>query len=728
LKKFILFIISFICLFIKVNALTEAPIDITSMSVVEIETALEKGYITSEQLVNLYLERIEAYDDKFNSINTINEHVIEQAQELDKLRSEGTIKGELHGIPIVVKCNIDVYGMPTTAGSKSLKDNYPTKNAYAVQKLIDEGAIILASTNMSEFAFSAVKSTSSYGTVKNVFEPEYTTYGSSGGSAVAVKAAFAPVALGTDTNSSVRLPASGAGLVGIRPTLGLVSRNGVIPYDIERDTIGVISSNVEDSSLILNIISGEDSNDSETEGFVKTDINLDSTSLEGVNIGVATQYIYGTGSGITGTTDSEIKELIESSIKELQDAGANIIYLDNFVKSSNLTIASTTQAGITMCDSFNEYIKNTTGTIRNFRSLATASGHIYSLKGYLKGCGLSQSGKTNRDKQKAIYRNYISNIFDENNLDVVLYPTLKNKIYLLSSTTKNISPGSSLGSVIGYPSISIPMGTISDGFSYNIEFISKANNEEKLYNVAYEYEKINGNKITTSSLTPSLYEIPESVTELVNLYNDTYENSNDEEWLNKVKDYFKDYNNITNKEEKANELLTLYRDTINDKENDKKEINITSIKNKTNYILKIFILIIIIIFLIFIIEFIKFKIKTSKKRKVKITKITKQPKTIIINDKIDTTPVTEPVTKKKSTTKKNQTKKKTTKKTNYSNKSKNNSNTKKKTTNKNNTNKNKKTNQKNYNKKKTNVNNKSKQNNKKQNNKKKSSNTKKTKK
>ena len=115
-------------------------------------------------------------------------------------------------------------------------------NSFVVQKLIDAGAIVLGSTNMSELAFSAKNSYSSYGQVYNVFNPLYTPYGSSGGSAVAVSAGFAAIALGTDTNSSVRLPASGAGLVGLRPTLGLVSRSGVVPYDIERDTVGILSN------------------------------------------------------------------------------------------------------------------------------------------------------------------------------------------------------------------------------------------------------------------------------------------------------------------------------------------------------------------------------------------------------------------------------------------------------------------------------------------------------
>ena len=557
-KYLIFFIASFFLILSCVFALTEAPVDITKMSLIEIEEALNKGYITSEQLVNIYLERIEEYNDKFNAINQINENAIEQAKELDRMRKEGNIRGKLHGIPIIVKCNIDVYGIPTTAGTKSLKDNMPKKDAEVVQYLVDEGAIVLASANMSELAFSASDSYSSYGHVWNVFNNnKYTPYGSSGGSAVSVKAAFAAAALGTDTNSSVRLPAAGAGLVGIRPTYGLLSSEGVIPYDYERDTVGILSSTVKDSSLLLEIIS---------DGKYKS---TNKGSLEGVNIGVATQYVTGNKSyqGIKGLTDEDINDLTLKSIKKLEDAGANIIYLDNFVKDSNISIATDTYAGITMCYYFNQYIKGTTGTIRSFTQLANSSGHVQGLSGYVTQCdAIKESSKEKRDKKKETYRNYVSNVFDENNLDVILYPTLKNKVYVIGEG-KNISPGSSLGSVIGYPSITVPMGTLSDGFSYGIEFLSKDLDESKLYNVAVAFEEVNGNEVETSPLTPSLYEISDDVINLNKIYEENLDNISTKDWISDVKDFYLNYNSIDNKDEKVKKLLDDYHENYETKKN-----------------------------------------------------------------------------------------------------------------------------------------------------------------
>ena len=598
-KNISIFFIMLLFLMVRCHAQTIAPVDITTSSIEELRMDLSYGFITSETLVKLYLERIEAYDYQFNAIRTINEHAIEQAQKLDQERLSGNIRGPLHGIPILVKCNIDVYGMPTTAGTKSLSDNYPNENAYVIQKLIDAGAIILASTNMSELAFSARDSYSSYGYVRNVFNNEYTPYGSSGGSAVGVKAAFAAAALGTDTNSSVRLPAAGAGLVGMRPTFGLVSRTGVIPYDIYRDTVGVISSTVSDNALILSVIAGADSSDSVTNSSKGFTLSNKKFSLKGINIGVPTEYLKGAGNsgGVASKTDEDIYNIATKAIANLETAGANIIYLNDFVKNSNINIASSTQSGITMCDGINKYLKGTTGTIRTFKQLANSSGHVQSLGGYLSGCGVGDKQSDKKSGQKSVYRNYVDNYFTENNLDLIVYPTLKNKPGKYNAGVANISPGSSLGSVIGYPSITIPMGYDSDGFAYGLEFFSTANQEELLYNVGIEFEKANGNKVTSSPLTPSLYEVPNEVDELITDYISViarnYHDKKELQWIENVEIYFKDYNNYEDVKEEAQKLLQIYQDDIVSN-----SLNITRI-----FVYLLFILITIIIVKVFFNEF-----------------------------------------------------------------------------------------------------------------------------
>ena len=328
-----------------VLANTKAVVDITSMSITQLADALDKGYLTSELLVTLYLERIDAYNQEFNAIREINENALNEAKELDEERESGKVRSILHGIPIVVKTNIDVTGLATTAGSAALSDNYPLEDAEVIKKLKEAGAIILASTNMSEFAFAASNSNSSYGSVKNVFNTSYTPYGSSGGSAVAVSASFAAASLGTDTNSSVRLPAAAAGLVGLRPSLGLISADGVIPYDTTRDTVGILSKTVEDNAIILSIINDEGKD---------YDPNLE--TLDGIKIGVINSYLKGTSSSIriNSKTDEDIYNLAKEKITLLEKNGAQIVYIDELLNSYYYNITTSTMSG----DSFAMVLMN----------------------------------------------------------------------------------------------------------------------------------------------------------------------------------------------------------------------------------------------------------------------------------------------------------------------------------------------------------------------------------
>lgn len=576
-------LISFLLFPISVFASTKAVVDITSMSITDLADALEKGYLTSELLVTLYLERIETYDNEFNAINTINENALEEAEALDEERENGHVRSLLHGIPIVVKTNIDVRNLPTTAGAKALSDNIPLEDALAIKKLKEAGAIILASTNMSEFAFSAGNSNSSYGRVRNAFNTDYTPYGSSGGSAVAVATSFAAASLGTDTNSSVRLPASAAGLVGLRPSLGLVSTDGVIPYDTTRDTIGILSKTVEDNAIILSIINEE-------EKEYHSNLN----SLEGIKIGVINSYLQGSDSSlrINSKTDEDIYKLASEKITLLEEAGAEIIKIDELLNSYYYSLATSTMSGDSFCDGFNHYIEGTIGSIRSFRELVNANGKIYSLSGYLSGCNGAWTYDANTvASKKEIFENHILEIFQEYDLDLIVYPTTKNKVFTLNSGGSVNGPGSFLGSVIGYPSITVPMGSI-DEFSYGLEFFSIKGEENLLYSVANVFEELNDLELTNSPLTPSLYEIPEYINTLKNYYE-----KEENELTAKTKTFFLNYSNNTEEEneKQAQELIGEYQTLEQNKE---KQVEKDSILNVFLTILFIFITISTILFIL----------------------------------------------------------------------------------------------------------------------------------
>ena len=591
---------------IHVFASTKAVVDITNMSITDLSDALDKGYLTSELLVTLYLERIEAYNEDFNVIRQMNENALEEAKTLDKEREEGKIRSPLHGIPVIVKTNIDVAGLATTAGASALSDNMPIEDAKVIKKLKEAGAIILASTNMSEFAFAASNSNSSYGSVKNAFNTSYTPYGSSGGASVGVALSFAAASLGTDTNSSVRLPASAAGLVGLRPSIGLISTDGVIPYDTLRDTVGIMTKTVEDNSLILSIINEFDqSYEPELE------------NLEGIKIGVINSYLKGSSSSIrvNSSTDEDIYNLATSKIALLEEAGAEIIYIDELVDSYYYNLASTTMTGDSFCDGFNKYIKGTTGTIRSFQDLATSRGKIYSLTGYLSSC--NDAWTYDLDKvldKKEIFEEHIKDVFTSFDLDLIVYPTTKNKIFTLNSGKSASAPGSFLGSVIGFPSLTVPMGYINE-FPYGLEFFSLKNSENLLYSVANVFEKENNLALTNSPLAPSLYEIPDYIEELM-MYYEQEENS----LTSKTKAYFLNYSKNTDEEnlENAESLILEYQNLLKEEE--------TQSNNYVKVIMTILLIIIIISTILFVLILLlivkkiktvykKMKIKNSKKRK-----------------------------------------------------------------------------------------------------------------
>ena len=587
---------------ITVFASTAAVVDITNMSITDIANALDKGYLTSELLVTLYLERIEAYDDKFNAIRELNENALEEAAALDKEREEGHVRSILHGIPIVVKTNIDVAGLATTAGATALSDNYPLEDAEVIKKLKDAGAIILASTNMSEFAFAASNSLSSYGNVKNAFNTRYTPYGSSGGSAVAVALSFAAASLGTDTNSSVRLPASAAGLVGLRPSLNLISTDGVIPYDTLRDTVGILSKTVEDNAILLSIMNEE-----------KKTYEANLESLEGIKIGVINSYLKGSSSSIrvNSKTDEDIYNLASAKLKLLEDAGAELIYIDELLDSYYYNIATSTMSGNSFCDGFNNYITGTTGTIRSFRKLALSKGKIYSLSGYLSSCNNAWTYDLNKVlEKKEIFENHILEVFDSYDLDLIVYPTTKNKVFTLSSGSSASAPGSFLGSVIGYPSITVPMGYINE-FPYGLEFFSLKNEENLLYSVADIFEEVNNLGLTNSPLAPSLYEIPDYIETLM-----TYYEAEENELTTKAKEYFLNYSNKSEEENEieANILIQEYQ-KLETKQND---------LEKENEVLKVFIMILFTFIFLSTILFVLIYRMLTKKLKVVYKKIKKQ--------------------------------------------------------------------------------------------------------
>lgn len=551
-KIFILFLI-----LIPFNAfaLTKAPIDITNETVTSLSKALNEEIITSEELINIYLERINEYNVQYDALITINENAINEAKELDEERQNGNIKSAIHGIPIIVKDNIDVLGTATTAGSKALSDNFPNEDALIIHKLKDAGAIIIAKANMSKFAFYASSSSSDYGTVKNAYNLAYSSYGSSGGSAVSVALNFAPIAIGTDTNASVRLPAQAASLIGYRPTIGLISRTGIIPYDPERDTPGIIGKTIEDIITITNIIKGKDEKDSKT--YDSENLKITDIEPQNITLGISETFVNGSNDNILPENkeiNAEVKILLTNALDKIKDSGITIKVIDNYYTTDIDNDVAKSYSGYQFCDKFNEYILNHQGTIKTFEELATLTP---GLESYAEDCN-SKMNQSYKDELKENYKDYIEGIMVENNLDAIIYPSSKNKILELG-TTGIINLSAHAASTINYPAITIPIGYDNDNLPYSLEIMTKTQNDSLLLSIA--------NKITSLNLyeskkpLPSLYEVDEEVTKLIQKYTKRYNQKTtflNKKWFNKAKKYFKNYQNIENPRKEAKSLNQNY--------------------------------------------------------------------------------------------------------------------------------------------------------------------------
>ena len=235
--------------------------DVWEKSVTELAAALESGTATSQDLVAQYLARIEAYDQQgpmLNAVVTVNPDAMAVAASLDAERATGSVRGPLHGIPVVVKDNYDTGDMPTTAGAIALATSIPPDDAFQARKLRDAGAIILAKTNMHELAYGLTTVSSFGGQTRNPYDPTRNPGGSSGGTGAAIAASFAAVGMGSDTCGSIRIPSSHQSLVGLRGTRGLSSRDGIIPLSSTQDIGGPLARSVEDLAITLDATVGFD--------------------------------------------------------------------------------------------------------------------------------------------------------------------------------------------------------------------------------------------------------------------------------------------------------------------------------------------------------------------------------------------------------------------------------------------------------------------------------------
>ena len=515
-------------------------IDLMDATIADLQAEMEEGNVTSEQLAQMYIDRIEAYDEKLelNSIIAINPTALDDARALDQERAEGNVRGPLHGIPIVVKANIDVQGLATSAGANILADMVATEDSFVVKKLKDAGAVILAQANMSEFAYAAESSRSTLGGyVHNPYDLSRTPGGSSGGSAVAVTCNFAAAGLGTDTGGSIRNPASFNNLYGTRPSKGLTSINGVFPLKAYKDTVGPLARTAEDMALLLETIAGSDEGDDYTleanadalvgDGYTES---LTDDSLKGVRIGYLSnsfdytlisenEYIY-------NYPKEYVKPMLNETIANLTKAGAELVSLKEILTNEMIEDFYENLEEITFEYDVNKYLsqKGSSAKYKTVKELKdTDSGgimHMYlnwATIGYDDFAETFEETKNPYSKTIGSYqrlgdwklalkgREMVSKILEENNIDAVVYlhmfdiPVEESDMAKLD--TNDAEYDTIFSCKMGLPEISLPMGFSvkvnkkSVEMPLGLSIFADFGQEEKLMKIAYAYEQQAGDII-----------------------------------------------------------------------------------------------------------------------------------------------------------------------------------------------------------------------------------------
>jgi amidase len=480
-------------------------------TVSSINKAFDAGALTSEQLIELYLNRIETYDDTLNSIITINPNAVETAKALDLERQTTGARSPLHGIPVILKDNFDTFDLPTTGGSITLEGSIPPDDAFLVKQLRDAGAIILAKANLSEFASSGGRDgySSLGGQTLNPYNLVRGPAGSSGGTGAAIAANFGVIGTGSDTGGSIRSPSAHNGLVGIKPTLGLLSRDGIIPLALSFDTGGPMTRTVEDAAIALGIMTGIDPADPvtlESEGKFFKDYTqfLNKDALQGARIGVLQNFLGG---------NVEVDQLFEDAVGQLADLGATVVetsYSEEFLEErsqiSTLIFDSEFQPQI------EAYLATLQGdypkTLEEILAISTDPDVVNSDRSVAPGRiesyrrNLASGGLTNPDYVDAIengipfVRQTVLDLMDSNDLDALIYPTRNCPavpIYTVEDPTyicdETVPAARNIANITGFPDVQVPMGFTSDGLPLTISLFGRAFSEPTLLGYAYAYEQ-----------------------------------------------------------------------------------------------------------------------------------------------------------------------------------------------------------------------------------------------
>ncbi len=473
-------------------------IALLELTITDIHAAYTAGAYTSEDLVNAYFARMDSLNSPLNAITYRNPDALEDARKLDAEFAENGKLRPLHGIPLFVKDNINTAGMPTTAGALALQGFVPEDDAFIIKQLREAGAILIAKTNMAEWAFSAMHTESSTaGTTHNPYKLDRVPAGSSGGTAAAVAANLATVGLGTDTGNSIRGPSSHNALVGFRSTLGLISRTGIVPLYLRNDVVGPMCRTVTDATRVLQAMTGVDPADPITqfsEGHQETNYTryLNKEGLQGARIGVLRTLS-------DADPDPEVADLFTQAIADLERLGATVV--------DPLDIPGF--AGLRQdqwCETFRDdledflatYVKNDTiATLEDVIRIGTKSDYArenlaFSARNSGRyGDSPEPCGDAYTDPRRIAFRKAIEATMDSLQLDAIVYPSWDHPAARIDNFQEGYLGDNSqiICPHTGQPGFTVPMGFVESGLPAGLQFLGRMYAEPTLISLCYAYEQ-----------------------------------------------------------------------------------------------------------------------------------------------------------------------------------------------------------------------------------------------
>lgn len=480
-------------------------LEVYEATIPQLQEALKRGDVTSAGLVDAYLARIRAYDTVLNAIIRVNPKARAEAAALDAERAQQGPRGPLHGIPVILKDNYDTEGLETTAGWIALAGHLPAGDAFVTRKLREAGAIILAKANMDEQARGTTGLSSVGGQTRNPYDPRRCPGGSSAGTGAAIAASYAAIGWGTDTCGSIRIPSAFNSLFGLRPSRGLVSRDGVVPLSHTQDVAGPLTRTVTDLAIAMDATIGIDGADPSTAVLRGRELprftdSLQADALAGMRFGVLTNYARGP------LNDSVIGDVFRSAVAGLKAKGAEIIdvtipEIDTLLSGNR--VLRLYEGKNDMID----YLARTPSTTAPGFQAVVVSGGLYHarLESAMRVADTLQTLDTAAYRsglaRQTMIRDSLTRIMDANRLDAIVYPTVRRKPAFIGDpqlgSTCNLSAQS------GLPALSAPAGFTEDSLPVGIEFLGRLFADAHLVKIAYAWEQA-GAKRRPPATTPPL--------------------------------------------------------------------------------------------------------------------------------------------------------------------------------------------------------------------------------